>query len=392
MCKPGLFSFFAFLCISVLDATVTAAEPSPLDHNPSASSAGPTVEALTAKVQQLSEQLTVMATKKGSLGAEIDAATATLAVLQTNLADLKTALAKSAAERATLDAEVKRLNVERATLSARVDELRAKIATAKDVTDQYRALDAGTIVKFNCDAKTSKPNSAGQIAVELSEPCDIDLKLVTSAVREKEALYAPGRLLIEDGERVVLETTLPDAPGHRIEPRTWYSPKAFAYGQAYDIVIEYAPTKQGRDLNLAPRGVRKVRFRLVKAKFALQLTAKVYTAWRRGDDGDDAYLIPGLAIGGAWRWASDFNNQDVLGLRLVGAVGPNLVAKTKVVTDEQGKPQVSQRRALQILVGAEVVLGRYLALGPAWIVSGSDNGTKPLVLLTYGELYPAVSP
>jgi hypothetical protein len=229
--------------------------------------------------------------------------------------------------------------------------------------------------------------------VELTKACRIQASwLHTNTTVDDPAngmvTLNPKRLLVvsSDGASTNVTYELPiatfGAPSTDVAPGDWSG--KLEYGNSYDVAVEYEISRPGV-AGVTPQIRRAVGFKikLVKNRWAWQFTGKVYTAWKISDNGDASFIVPGLSFGGGYRFASDYNDNDVIALRGVVAVGPNLVPASDTTAPAKNK--------IQFLLGAEFVIARYAAVGAAWVVAGPDRSTTPLFLLTYGDLYPALS-
>jgi hypothetical protein len=236
------------------------------------------------------------------------------------------------------------------------------------------------------------PYEDGRQAVRLKETCRLSIGWYAKHV-EATLTFLPRvfRIRAVGAADDVFAYALNDKYPKRTFSEDWYTNDRFKVGREYAADIVYDVYEAGNPTAVGEEVIRVYQFRPVKNRFAFQVTPKVFTAWEISDDGDRSYLVPAVAFGGAVRTSADYNNQDIFAVRLMVGAGPNLIATTELERDEAGAVTgVKSRQKIQVVAGFELVFWRYLSAGLAWVPMGRDKSSTPLVLLSYGELYPAV--
>lgn len=286
---------------------------------------------------------------------------------------------------------------------------------AKNVGD---VLGAAVTAKFNCDGQPVEYEKDGPHGYfKLRKPCDLTINYPYQHAFAPDGGAPPaGMTFVARADRVVIQSpgqvqTLFSAPLRvsgvkQLSSSDWWASSKLEVGEEYEVRVIYrvleitaappaepgappaAPTEKEIDqIPLTP-----IRFKPVKPRWTLQLTGKVFTAWQPKSDGDVSFVMPGLALGPAVRWADDYNDQDVLAARVILAAGPNLVPRQEVTKDENGQvTAITPKQHLQVITGVELAIGRYISIGVAHGVLEGAKADGWLALLSYGELYPASS-
>jgi hypothetical protein len=245
---------------------------------------------------------------------------------------------------------------------------------------------------FDLITKCNQPPPIVQNGVTIPAPnpgqCILSIKPEKILIREIGALPS---------SEPVFAQALPQSQNmwqETIHADAWYRADRFSIGKSYGVFISYdIRDSDPADTTPPPTDEQRIfSFTPTKSRWTGQVTAKLFTAWQPESDGDRSFIMPGISIGVARRLADNYNDQDIVALRLVLAAGPNLVPTAQVTTNAAGMiTGVTTPQHLQFLTGAELVLGRYASVGLVWIPFGSDSSHVPLILLSYGELYPAVA-
>jgi hypothetical protein len=288
---------------------------------------------------------------------------------------------------------------------------RALAVDLASVQSAEARLEQGSSITLSCITQKLGPYSPRGQPFNLNDTCDLHVSWKPVTVIQDVTYTAESVVIRAPGSAdAAFSHTLPLAAPEQTLLQTiyageWYTTDRFKTGTVYNVYIQYkasaAPPPAGPGgpppAQPAPpvtweEPIQVYAFRPVKSRWAGQFTGKVFTAWQLSSNGDQSYIVPGLAAGLAFRFANDYNDQDVIALRAVAAAGPNLISKSTVNTDSMGKVTgIQNTQQFQVLLGVEVVLARYISAGVAFPVLGGAPSTGPLLLLTYGELYPAAS-
>ncbi|WP_437283222.1 hypothetical protein WME90_22385 [Sorangium sp. So ce375] len=300
--------------------------------------------------------------------------------------------------------------------NARASAPQVTVMAAKDLRQM---LDTGSVATLYCGGQGlpgKDPRNQMQLTtLKDAAACALDLRWSRSAEVDDVVATPKKVVIIKKGSvsptDYLFEYPLGNAgvASRQFQSQEWFRADKFVHGQEYNIWIIYGVSQKapaagadpavsapvsGPKVELDDQVVPVYHFKPVKSRWAWQATGKVFTAWEMSESDNRSFIVPGLAAGGAWRIASDYNDQDVIGLRAVVAAGPNLVPKLQSTTDADGNTTTTTApQKLQLLAGLELVLARYASVGLIWIPLGGNSSSRgtPLFLLTYGELYPSIS-
>ena len=267
-------------------------------------------------------------------------------------------------------------------------------------------IESESSVEYVCQDGTRGSYDAKQGPWKLTDHCALSVRWLPRFSIDASASVIPKQLLIVSvtDHQAYFIKKLPSSELINelwIPAGEWFDEKRYRFGVRYEIWIEYdlivdsAAGAGGVTLvahtEVIDRKVRLSVFIPQKDRFTWQVTGKIFTAWEIGNERDRSFIAPGISTGFGYRYGEHADDRDVIGLRVMTALGPNLVSKPRVTIDGDDVVPEKSRRKVQWLVGAELVLGRYLATGPAWVVMGSETSAMPMLMVTYGELYPALS-
>jgi hypothetical protein len=386
-------------------ANLAAAQQTDSDSQPViAPSVPPTpsaTEVAAAELAKMTSALSDLMASKDKLAAKKDELTSQIDDLNKKATDIQTAVAALESQRLQKEAEtkasaeqIKKLKDEKEELDEQLRSVQVQIAAMQDENRQLAELEAGTYVEYSCGDGVKHRGELKVVAELLGAECNFIVHLYSGQA------YKPSKFIIRNVKEGENEFELPigvDCPTQiTVDSRDWYIAKRYSSAGKYKVIVEYAYESENSRGTTYKHPVDLMAFRLQFNRWAFQFTAKVFTAWRLNEtDGDTSFLLPGIAAGPALRFRKLEDPGDVLALRLILALGPNLLSKSSTEdTDAKTK--------FQVIGGFELSILRYVSVGCAWIFlgsktdgalsSGRDNfsGT-PLLLITYGDLYPALA-
>ncbi|MCK9581602.1 MAG: hypothetical protein M0Q92_14300, partial [Methanoregula sp.] len=352
----------------------------------------PDTAKIAAEVAQMTTALSELMASKEKLAAKKDELANQISDLQTKASALQTSVETLESTRQEKEALAQESARQIESLEKEKAELDKKIAVIENEEAERKRIDDKTKVIYQCsNPKDAYKVDDGVYKIKDSS-CNLDVYLA-----DELHLYSVNRVLIreKDSQAVVFERQMrKDSAFVRIPSASWYNKDKYPYSKEFIISVEYYYTSSG---TADQYQIDAMNFKMSRHAFAFQITAKIFTAWRFNEtEGDASFLLPGVSIGAAWRFPNAEDDRDVLALRAVLALGPNLLSKSVVGSSDSDD---TTSTSFQIIGGFEFVVAQYLTIGAAWVLQGSradgavssnDPDPVPLLLVTYGELYPSL--
>ena len=385
--------------------TTIAAETAPsAPTQPSATEVAATELAqMTAALSDLMANKERLAAKKDELTSQISDLQAKAIALQSSVGVLETARQEKELQAQESAKQIESLSAEKVQLDKKLAEAQLQIDKLNDENAQRTKMNSDTKVEYVCDSPDGVEKDAHSTVLKIKDTsCYFEIHWAVGL-----SSYSASRVFIKEknASNDIYHQSIGGAGGFiQIPGKSWYRKSDFAYSKEYVVCVVYQHQNGAQtapvDADQYSIEVEKMRFKIARNPFVFQLAAKIFTAWRLDKTkGDTSFLLPGLSIGAAYRpsWADD--DREVFALRFVVALGPNILSKSVMGTDNTDE---SNKTRFQVIGGFEFVASKYISVGLAWVVYGgpkdggfigSDkiNGV-PLILISYGELYPTLVP